>query len=97
MRKNKRNKSAPKGIRDRKFINTGYSSGGASLTKQALRGYNPIQSSPQSDIDSNLNILRNRSYDMAINTPIGRGAIETSRSYVIGAGIYLLQTLILEH
>lgn len=47
LRKNKRNKSAPKGIRDRKFINTGYSSGGASLTKQALRGYNPIQSSPQ--------------------------------------------------
>ena len=87
MRKNKRNKSAHKGIRDRKFINTGYSSGGASLTKQALRGYNPIQSSPQSDIDSNLNILRNRSYDMAINTPIGRGAIETSRSYVIGAGL----------
>lgn len=87
MRKNKRNKSASKGIRDRKFINTGYSSGGASLTKQALRGYNPIQSSPQSDIDSNLNILRNRSYDMAINTPIGRGAIETSRSYVIGAGL----------
>ena len=87
LKNKKRNNSPPKNKSIRKFVNTGYSSGGASVTKQALRGYNPIQSSPQSDIDSNLNILRNRSYDMAINSPIGRGAIETSRSYVIGAGL----------
>ena len=57
------------------------------MTKQALAGYNPLQSSPQSDIDSNLSILRNRAYDMSINSPIGRGAVETSRCYVIGAGL----------
>lgn len=78
---------AAKNAMPRRFVNTGYSGGGASLTKQSLAGYMPIQSSPQSDIDSNLSILRSRSYDMAINSPIGRGAIETSRSYVIGAGL----------
>lgn len=82
-----RNRTPPTAKTHKRFVNTGYSGGGASLTKQALAGYLPIQSSPQSDIDSNLAILRNRSYDMAINSPIGRGAIETSRSYVIGAGL----------
>ncbi len=82
-----RTRTPPQNKQQRRFVNTGYTDGGASLTKQALAGYMPIQSSPQSDIDSNLAILRNRSYDMAINSPIGRGSIETSRSYVIGAGL----------
>ena len=59
-------------------LNTGYSHGGASLTRQALRGYNPVKSSSKSDVDANLNVLRNRSADMYINSPLGASAINTS-------------------
>lgn len=69
------------------FKNSGYSEGGASLTSKILRTFNPLKLSPKSDIDTNLEILRNRASDMAINTPIGAAAINTSASYVIGAGL----------
>ena len=70
-------------------LNTGYSHGGASLTRQALRGYNPVKSSSKSDVDANLNVLRNRSADMYINSPLGASAINTSRAHIIGAGLTL--------
>lgn len=69
------------------MLNTGYSGGGASFEKQALRGYWPIKSSPKSDIDTNLNILRNRSSDMAINSPVGAAAMNRYRTNVVGAGL----------
>ena len=70
-------------------LNTGYSHGGASLTRQAMRGYNPIKSSTKSDVDANLNVLRNRSADMYINSPLGASAVNTSRAHIIGAGLTL--------
>ena len=92
MRKNKRNiqarsRTPPESKTSMKAKNTGYSNGSASFTRQAFRLFNPIQSSPQADIDSNLNVIRNRSYDISINSPIGRGIIETQRSNVVGAGL----------
>lgn len=70
-------------------VNTGYSEGGASRSRSALIGYNPIKSSPQSDVDANLTTLRNRSADMYTNSPLGAGAINSSRTNVIGAGLRL--------
>lgn len=70
-------------------VNTGYSEGGASRSRSALVGYNPIKSSPQSDVDANLVTLRNRSADMFTNSPLGAGAINSSRSNVVGAGLKL--------
>lgn len=72
---------------NKKIVNTGYSSGGASRTKESLRKWNPIQSSPASDIGINLETLRNRSFDQAINTPIGASAIHTSSMNAVGAGL----------
>lgn len=71
------------------ITNTGYSEGGASITKSGLRGYYPIKASTKSDVDANLTLLRNRSADMYCNSPLGASAINTSRSNVIGAGLRL--------
>lgn len=67
--------------------NSGYSEGGASRTSSILKSYLPIRSSARSDIDANLPLLRNRSADQAINTPIGAAAIQTSSVHTIGAGL----------
>ena len=67
--------------------NSGYSEGGASRTSSILKSYLPIRSSARSDIDANLPLLRNRSADQAINTPIGAAAIQTSSIHTIGAGL----------
>ena len=67
--------------------NSGYSEGGASRTSSILKSYLPIRSSARSDIDANLPLLRNRSEDQAINTPIGAAAIQTSSIHTIGAGL----------
>lgn len=68
-------------------VNSGYSEGGASRTRSALRGYNPLKSSTKADIDVNLTTLRNRSADLVCNSPLGSSAINTLRSNVIGAGL----------
>jgi len=70
-------------------VNSGYSEGGASRSRSALRGYNPLKSSTKADIDVNLTTLRNRSADLVCNSPLGSSAIGTLRSNVIGAGLRL--------
>lgn len=67
--------------------NSGYSEGGASRTSGILKTYLPQRFSAKSDIDANLPLLRNRSADQAINTPIGAAAIQTSSIHTIGAGL----------
>lgn len=67
--------------------NSGYSEGGASRTSSILKTYLPTRLSAKSDIDANLPLLRNRSADQAINTPIGAAAIQTSAIHTIGAGL----------
>lgn len=74
---------------DRKIVNTGYSTSGASRTKGSLASWNPIRSSPQSDIDANLSTLRARSADLYMGMPIAASAINTSRTNVIGAGLHV--------
>jgi lambda family phage portal protein len=70
-------------------LNTGYSESGASTSKGSLKGFQPIPSSPQSDIDANLTTLRARSRDLYMGSPLANSAIATSRTHVIGAGLRL--------
>ncbi len=70
-------------------LNTGYSESGASTGKGSMKGWLPEPSSPQSDIDANLQLLRGRSRSAYMNLPLGASAIVTSRTHVIGAGLRL--------
>lgn len=73
----------------RQILNTGYSEAGASYRKGSMVAWRPIRSSPQSDIDVNLNTLRARSADSVISSPVATSSINTSRTNVIGAGLRL--------
>lgn len=67
--------------------NSGYSEGAASLEKKTLQAWKPLKHSAKSDIGAHINLLRGRSSDQAINTPIGAAAINTSSTYAIGSGL----------
>lgn len=73
----------------RSVVNSGYSEGGASITKKTLKTYQPRHYSAKEDIDRNLQTLRNRAADLAINSAVGAGAIHVETSNVIGAGLKL--------
>lgn len=77
----------PTGMETTSIKNSGYSEGGASRTSSILKSYLPMRLSAKTDIDANLPLLRNRSADQAINTPIGAAAIQTSAIHTIGAGL----------
>lgn len=68
---------------------SGYSQGGASLTKKTLKTWQPISLSAKSDIDLNLSTLRNRSRNLARNSALGSAIIQTFTSSVIGSGLQL--------
>lgn len=70
-----------------RITNSGYSEGGASRTRTALKGYYPLKSSTKADVDVNLPLLRSRSTDLFYNSAVGAGAINSSRNNVIGAGL----------
>jgi lambda family phage portal protein len=72
-----------------RFSDTGYSESGASVRKKSMKGWQAWSSSPQADIDMNLNILRQRSRDLFMGGALGRSAIVTSRTNVVGAGLRL--------
>ena len=76
-------------IRSPAVRNSGYSDGGASWQKDALRSWHPQRLSSKSDIDANLTTLRNRAADQATNTPLGSAAIVTSTMHAVGAGLRL--------
>jgi len=69
--------------------NTGYSEGGASHTSNILREWDPTKASSKSDIDWNIQTLRNRASDLAINTPIGAAALNSSVTHAVGTGLTL--------
>lgn len=70
-------------------LNTGFSESGASTSKGSMKGWLPEPSSPQSDIDANLPLLRGRSRSAIMNLPLASSAVVTSRTHVIGAGLRL--------
>lgn len=71
------------------FLNAGYSESGASVRKKSMKGWRARSSSPQADIDMNLGTLRQRSRDLFMGGALGRSAIVTPRTNVIGAGLKL--------
>jgi lambda family phage portal protein len=75
------------GIND--VSNSGYDEGGASRRKNSMKGWNARSSSPQKDIDLNLNLLRQRSRSLFMTAPIAHSAIKTNRTNVIGSGLVL--------
>lgn len=72
-----------------KVLNTGYSEGGASNAKKSMKGWKARSSSPEEDIDLNLQTLRDRCRDLFMNAPLGRASIQTTRTNVIGSGLRL--------
>lgn len=76
-----------------KFHDSGYDEGGASRTKNALKGWNASSKSPQEDIDRNLHTLRQRSRSLMMSAPIGVSAIKTNRTNIVGVGLMARPTV----
>lgn len=71
------------------ILNSGYSHHGASRTKKSLLGWRSSGGSPKEDIDENIELLRERSRDLYMGTPLATGAIKTTRTNVVGSGLKL--------
>jgi len=71
------------------IMNSGYSHHGGSRTKKSLIGWMFGGGSPKEDIEDNIQVLRERSRDLYMGTPIATGAIKTLRTNVVGAGLRL--------
>lgn len=71
----------------RRFVNTGYSNGAASLDNPSLKTWNWQGGSPDDDITLNLPIIRQRSRDLVMNAPVVAGAINTITANVVGSGL----------
>ena len=71
-------------------FNTGYSESGASHTKGSMMGWNPLSSSPNSDINANRPELVSRSCSLYMGgNPLATSGINTARTNIIGAGLKL--------
>jgi capsid protein len=66
---------------------------GARRDKQSMRTFNPNPGSADSDSLGDLPTLRSRSRDLGRNAPIARGARNTSKTNIVGAGLRLAATL----
>jgi lambda family phage portal protein len=70
------------------LTNSGYSEHGASYVKKALQGWITSIGSTKTDIDDNLETLRERSRDLYMGgASIATGALKTIRTNVIGSGL----------
>ncbi|WP_294215574.1 phage portal protein [Pseudobutyrivibrio sp.] len=70
-----------------RFVNSGYSHGGASRGATWAEQYHSESLSPKSDIEENRKLLRERTRDLAMNAPIATAAINSTRTNVIGMGL----------
>lgn len=70
-----------------RFLNTGYSHGGASTTETWAQKYDSESLSPKSDIELNRKILRERSRDLTMNAPIATAAVNSARTSCVGSGL----------
>lgn len=68
---------------------SGYSEGGASIVRRALKGFRPNSSSPHRDIDDQNCTLRQRSRLLYMTSPVATSAIQTNRTKVVGMGLTL--------
>ncbi|MGN0338649.1 MAG: phage portal protein [Lachnospiraceae bacterium] len=70
-----------------RFMNSGYSHGGASTTATWAKRYHSESLSPKSDIEENRKLLRERTRDLAMNAPIATAAINSTRTSCVGTGL----------
>lgn len=76
------------------LLNSGYGHHGASTTKKSMLGWISKSLSPDEDITRNLHKLRERSRDLYMGgAALATGALKTSRTNVVGTGLWLEPTL----
>lgn len=73
----------------KRFLNSGYSLGGASHEKSWAKDFVDDSFSPQDDIDQNLDTLRSRSRTLEMTAPLAAAAINTTATKTVGSGLYL--------
>lgn len=71
----------------------GYSEAGASMTRRALKAFQPNSGSPNDDINRNNRTLRQRSRLLYMSSPVATSAINTNRTKVVGTGLTLKSTI----
>lgn len=69
--------------------NSGYSRHGASRRKKSMVGWDSKPGSPDEDIVDNLELLRARSRDLFMGSPLATGALKRIRTNVVGSGLVL--------
>ena len=67
--------------------NSGYSHGAASRRRTWAKEYHSESGSAKRDIEENRKLLRERSRDLVMNTPLAAGAVKSSRTSCIGPGL----------
>ncbi len=67
----------------------GYGHSGGSTQKKSMVGWNSRSGSPQQDIDPHLHLLRERSRDLFMSSPLAASAINTKRTNIVGPGLQL--------
>lgn len=72
-----------------KIMNSGYGDGGASYSKNSMRGFTAKSLNPLYDIDANLNTLISRSRSLYMTAPIATSAIKSTKTNVVGSGLKL--------
>lgn len=68
---------------------SGYSNGGASVTKKTLSRWIPLHFSPRMDIDEHISLLRNRASDLILNDSVASAIVQTFVIGTIGSGLKL--------
>ena len=86
-------KRVVRSIAARPVMNKGYSHGGASYTKKALKGFTVESGSASEDINANLYTLRQRSRILYQTAPIATGALKRQRTNIVGPGLRLKATI----
>lgn len=71
----------------------GYSEAGASMTRRALKSFQPNSGSPNEDINWNNRTLRQRARLLYMSSPVATSAINTNRTKVVGTGLTLKSTI----
>ena len=71
---------------------SGYSEGGAGYKRPALKSWSPLHLSSKSDLDYNIDVLRNRAADLVMNSPLGAAAIQTMTTGTLSTGLKLFPT-----
>jgi len=66
---------------------SGYSHHGASRVKKSLAGWISTGGGADEDVVGNLDLLRERSRDLWMGTPIATGAVKTARTNIVGSGL----------